>query len=181
MNKFAKLLGVSVLSVAVMAACGQSAETEDASAEVQKKVDESNGNTGSEEKAEEKAAEGDTINVDGAKITVVSIEPFDGRINEFQPIENDHAVKVNVIVENTNTESYFVDNTEFGMYDTEGFELTQALPGEENPLSSEIPGGKKVEGAIYFDVPQQDGNWELHYTSIASFDGDAAVWELPAK
>ncbi|MET3696440.1 uncharacterized protein DUF4352 [Bacillus oleivorans] len=124
---------------------------------------------------------GDTVEVEGVKITLESVEVYEGEINQFQPLTQDHAIVANLVVENTNQEAYFIDNTEFTLYDAEGFELTQALPSEDMALSTELPGGKKVKGTVYFDVPAQEGEWELRYESMASFDGEAAVWRFPAK
>ena len=127
------------------------------------------------------AAIGNTVEVEGVKITLESVEVYEGEINEFQPLTQDHAIVANFVVENTNQEAYFIDSTEFTLYDAEGFELTQALPSEDMALSTELPGGKKAKGSVYFDVPAQEGEWELRYESMASFDGEAAVWRFPAK
>ncbi|WP_243355676.1 DUF4352 domain-containing protein [Bacillus litorisediminis] len=135
-----------------------------------------------EENQEAQAAKiGDTVTVEGVNITLKSVEVYQGEINEFQPLTQDHAIVANFVVENTNQEAYFIDSTEFTLYDAEGFELTQALPAEDMALSTELPGGKKARGSVYFDVPAQEGEWELRYESMASFDGDAAVWRFPAK
>lgn len=183
MNKFFKAVGISVLAIGVLGACSeQSVEKAETSDEVKEKMgDDSSSKKETTEKKDTKAQVGETLNVDGINITITSIEPFTGTINEFEPLKQDHAVKIGVIVENTTKESYFVDNTEFKLYDTDGFELTDALPSDEDGLSADIPAGKKVQGAIYFDVPAQSGTWEVHYESIASMDGEQAIWEVPAK
>jgi len=125
---------------------------------------------------------GETLDVDGVKITVTMIEAYAGVINQFSPLKQDHAVKISVIVENDTKSQVFVDSNEFKLYDKDGFEVNSALPSDDMALSGEIPGGKKVQGAVYFDVPKQDGaTWEIQYESMASFDGEPAKWELPAK
>lgn len=189
MKNLTKIFIIMVLVAMFAASCSQEVKEDEASPEVKKKAAEASETTeaSKEEEAEEKeetkvSQVGDTLNVDGVKITVTGIEKFEGEINEFEPITEDHAVKVEVIAENTNKESYFIDALEFTLYDTEGFETTHALSnGDEMELSSDLAGGKKVKGFLLFDVPKQDGTWELHYESMASFDGDAAIWEVPAK
>ncbi|WP_162939076.1 DUF4352 domain-containing protein [Paenibacillus lautus] len=186
-----------ILGSLLLSACSeQSVTKEEASPEVQSKVEESSGSNKTEtaaaepkkedveEPAEEevlKAKAGETLNINGVKITVVDIAKFDGRMNQFEPLKEDHPVKINVIIENTNKDSVFVDSMEFKLYDTDGFELSSALPGDEEKLSADLPGGKKAKGAIFFDVPVQEGTWELHYEALASFGGDPAIWELEAK
>lgn len=187
MNKFAKVLGMSALAIGMLAACSeQSVETSKTSEAAQQKMDESKPvekqAKDTPPKEESIAKLGETLNVDGVKITVTSIEAFAGEINQFQTLKQDHAVKIGVIVENDTKEQVFVDSNEFKLYDKEGFEISSALPSDEMTLSSEIPGGKKVQGALYFDVPKQDGaTWEIQYQSMASFNGEPAKWEIPAK
>jgi hypothetical protein len=183
MNKFAKAVGFTVLAVGMLAACSeQSVEKAKPSPATQQKMSENKPQGSTPAPTELKAKLGETLDVNGVKITVVSIDKYSGRINEFEPLKQDHAVKIGVIVENDTKAQVFVDSNEFKLYDKDGFEVSSALPGEEMALSGEIPGGKKVQGAIYFDVPKQDGaNWELQYESMASFDGEAAKWEVPAK
>ncbi|GAA0327843.1 hypothetical protein GCM10008967_17920 [Bacillus carboniphilus] len=124
---------------------------------------------------------GDTLTIEGVKITLDSVEVYEGEINQFQPLTQDHAIVANITVENTNKESYYIDSMEFTLYDAEGFELTQALPSDDMGISTELPGGKKARGTVYFDVPAQEGDWELQYKSMASWEDDAAVWRFPAK
>ncbi|WP_243557985.1 DUF4352 domain-containing protein [Priestia megaterium] len=183
MNKFLKALGISVLAVGVLGACSeQSVEKSETSDEVKQKMsDDSSSAKEKPEQKDTKAQVGETLDIDGIKITITGIEPFTGEINEYEPLKQDHAVKVGVIVENTTKESYFVDNTEFKLYDKDGFELTDALPSNEDGISSDIPAGKKVQGSLFFDVPAQSGTWEVHYESMASIDGESAIWEVPAK
>jgi hypothetical protein len=187
MNKFVKAIGFTVLAVGMLAACSeQTVEKTKTSPAAQQKMSESNPQESTPAPAEKKELApskiGETIDVDGVKITITGIETFTGRINQFDPLKQDHAVKIGVIVENDTKAQVFVDSNEFKLYDKEGFELSSALPGDDMALSGEIPGGKKVQGAIYFDVPKQDGaTWEIQYQSMASFDGEPAKWELPAK
>lgn len=173
MNKFVKGFGMVAIAVGIMGACSQEVEPvkENISAEVKEEV--------KEEKTSVQL--GETLNVDGVNITITNIEKFNGEINPYSPLSQDHAVKVDVIVENTNKESTYIDSTEFKMYDAEDFEITHALPSDEMELSAEIPGGKKVQGSLFFDVPVQSGTWEVHYESMASFNGEPAIWEVPAK
>jgi hypothetical protein len=186
MNKFVKALGISVLAVGMLAACSEQKVEKSSTSEVVKsktsEVKEAAAPAPAEEKKEAVAKVGETLNVDGVKITITSIDKFTGVINQFQPLKQDHAVKIGVIVENDTKAQVFVDSNEFKLYDKDGFEVSSALPSDDTVLSSEIPGGKKVQGAIYFDVPKQDGStWEIQYESMASFDGEPAKWELPAK
>jgi hypothetical protein len=186
MNKFAKTLGISVLAVGLLAACSeQKVEKSETSEAVKTKTSETKeapAPAKTEEKKEAAAKVGETLNVNGVKITITSIDKFTGVINQFEPLKQDHAVKIGVIVENDTQAQVFVDSMEFKLYDKDGFEVSAALPSDETALSGEIPGGKKVQGAIYFDVPKQDGAvWEIHYESMASLGGEAAKWEVPAK
>lgn len=190
MFKIVKVLGTAVLSMTLLVACAEQTVTkEDASPEVQQKLDENaakansdeSNDTPAEKEEATKAKAGETLNVDGVKITLVDIKKYEGKINPYQPLKEDHAVKISVIVENTNKESVFVDSTEFKLFDTDGFELEQALPEDDMALSGDIPAGKKMKGEVYFDTPKQQGAWELHYESMASIDGESAIWELYAK
>lgn len=192
MKKLIQSLGLISISVLLLSACSeQTVVKENSSPEVQKKVDEASDAVNSssenevtesqEEQAEVKAKVGDTLNVNGVKITVTGIEKYEGRINQFQPLKEDHAVKIDVIAENTNTEKELVNSAEFTLYDVDGFELGSALVGDGDVLSGDIPAGKKIKGSVYFDVPQQSGTWELHYEKMFSLSNEAAIWEVEAK
>ena len=124
---------------------------------------------------------GDTLDVNGVKITVTGIEPYTGQINQFEPLTQDHAVKIGLIIENTTSETIMPISNEFKLYDVDDFELTDALPSSDPRLMNEIAGGKKIQAALYYDVPVQEGTWELIYEPMMSLGGDTAVWEVPAK
>jgi hypothetical protein len=182
MNKLAKTLGISVLAVGLLVACSEQKVEKSETSEAVKTKTEAPAPAKTEAKKEAVAKVGETLNVDGVKITITSIDKFTGTINQFKPLKQDHAVKIGVIVENDTQAQVFVDSMEFKLYDKDGFEVSSALPSDETALSGEIPGGKKVQGAIYFDVPKQDGaTWEIQYESMASLGGEAAKWEVPAK
>jgi hypothetical protein len=187
-SKFAKAIGLTVLAIGVLTACSeQTVEKSETSEAAQQKMSESKPAPAEKKKEEAPpkatiAKLGETLDVAGVKITITSIDKFTGRINQFDPLKQDHAVKIGVIVENETQAQVFVDSNEFKLYDKDGFEVSSALPGDEEALSAEIPGGKKVQGAVYFDVPKQAGaSWELQYESMASFNGEPAKWEVPAK
>lgn len=83
-------------------------------------------------------------------------------------------------MENTTKENQFVSDFGFKFYDADGFELTTALPSDVMLISAEIPAGKKVKGILVYDVPTQDGTWELHYTGMLGMTDDA-IWDIPAQ
>ena len=186
-------LGASLLSLGLLAGCTeQEVSKTDASPEVKEKMSEevSTEPTPAVEKDEAEAkatAEvapveiGDTLNVGGLAITLTNIEVYKGEINQYDPLTQDHAVRVGVIVENTTKESLFIDALEFTLYDADGFELTHALASDETGVSAVLPGGKKVKGSLFFDVPKQDGTWEIHYENMTSVNGDPAIWQVEAK
>ena len=189
-------LGASVLSLGLLAGCTeQDVSKTDASPEVKEKMTEEVSAEPTEKEvaeveAEESAEEtakvapvkiGDTLNVDGLAITLTDIGVYKGEINQYEPLTQDHAVRVGVIVENTAKESKFIDALEFTLYDADGFELTHALASDETGVSAVLPGGKKVKGSLFFDVPKQDGTWEVHYENMTSANGDPAIWQMGAK
>ena len=186
--KIKSIIGVSMLAVFLLSACAEQEVTkEEPSDEVKKKMEEDDVQNNEEGSAEEetnepeKVAVGDTLNVNGIKITVTNAEVYNGEINEYEPLKEDHAVKIDVIIENTNKESLSIFSDFFQLYGTDGFEIESALPTEDEELYADIAGGKKAKGALFYDVPAQKGNWELHYTDFNSYEGDSAIWEIPAK
>lgn len=140
-------------------------------------------NTEEEELEEIVAKEGESLLVNDLNITVVSTSRYEGEINQFSPLNQDHAYLIEIIVENKGKDSKSVSDYDFKLYDSDEFEVTAALPSEDSLISAEIPGGKRVKGILVYDVPKQDGKtWELHYTDPWSFsNSQQAVWELPAK
>lgn len=178
-------LGATGCLALMLAACNQEVEkVEQNNTNNTKTVEQQNEITNKENTQKEEkvvAKVGETLSINGVNITVTGVKRFNGRINQFQPLTNDHAIQVDVIVENTTKEVVYVDSNEFTLYDTQDFEVPQALPGDVQPLSAEIPPGKKVKGSIFFDVANEQGIRELHYTSMASFSGESAIWELPAE
>lgn len=140
-------LGVACCLGLMLAACNQEVEKVKQNETDNSKVTEQNETTNEETNQKEEkvvAKIGETLSVNGVNITVTGVKRFNGRINQFQPLTNDHAIQVDVIVENTTKEIVYVDSSEFTLYDTQDFEVPQALPSDVETLSAEIPPGKKV-------------------------------------
>lgn len=122
---------------------------------------------------------GDTLEINGIRVTLTDVKRYEGKINPYNPLENDHVIEIDMVVENTTSETVFVDNTDFKLYDENDFEVKSALPSGDIPLMDEISGGKKIKGKIYFDVPVQEGNFELIYSQFLS--DIEAKYEIPYK
>lgn len=150
-------------------------------------TDEGNENTEDETTGEQLADEqasmlevGETGEYNGVNITINNASVYKGKINEFQPLVEDYALQIDVIVENTTNETVFIDAIEFGLYDEEDFEVDAALPSEDMPLSTELPAGKKAKGKLYFDAVSGNQFFELQYKSLESWEDKYLIWNIPA-
>lgn len=122
---------------------------------------------------------GETLEIEGVRITITNVNRFEGKINEYEPLENDHAIVIDLVVENTTNEIVSVDELEFTLYDSKGFEVKHALPSDEMAIMDEISGGKKIKGKLFFDVPKKEGNFELIYKPFIT--DTEAKFEIPYK
>ncbi|MFD1039703.1 DUF4352 domain-containing protein [Virgibacillus byunsanensis] len=190
MTIFLKILGISLLAVGFLIGCSpeETGEQDDTEQEVENTEDVQDDQENDEENNQEKeqqgnnvAQAGEPLDINGVKVTVSEAQLFEGEINQFEPLEEDHAVFFDVTIDNTTDEQVFISDMDFKLYGVDEFELGRALPSDEMALSAEVNAGKKARGKLFFDVPQQDGNWEIHYEDIASFGGDPAIWEMSAK
>ncbi|WP_430789500.1 DUF4352 domain-containing protein [Virgibacillus flavescens] len=187
---FIKIFGVTLLAVCLLAACSEETVKKEVpqteTKEVKQKEQEENPEKEVKEESKDESKKdinahkiGDTVNAGGIKVTLTSIEPYKGEMKQFHPILKDHAVKIIATIENTTDSKVHVDLYEFKMYDVEGTELQPAMPAGITKLSDELAPGKKMEIAIYFDVPDQEGVWKVRYWSYST--GASATWEVPAK
>ncbi len=138
------------------------------------------------EKTEDKVKEediigkiGDTLALDGITVTVTNVGTNTGKVNQYRPLEQDYILEVELIVENNNKDSKFISDSDFSMYDEEGFEITKALLSDETAISANIPGGKKLKGKLFYDAPEQEGEFELQFLSFLSFNDTPMIWKLP--
>ncbi|WP_164669827.1 DUF4352 domain-containing protein [Virgibacillus doumboii] len=192
MNKHIKVLGIFVLALSLIIGCSeQSAINNESSPDIEEKSQEENPNKEVNEESKDESKEepnkelnvfkiGETADVSDIKVTVTSIEPYTGEMRQFRSLKQDHAVKVGVIFKNTMNSKIYPNIYAFTMFDVEGNKLQPACPSGKTNLDEELPPGKKVKGAFYFDVPVQEGVWKLKYSSFVNF-GESAVWEVPAK
>ncbi|TFD97056.1 DUF4352 domain-containing protein [Jeotgalibacillus sp. R-1-5s-1] len=183
MKNYFSLIAV-LMVVLLMAACSETTvekvETETAAAEGE--VTEEAATTEETEPAEEAAPEffsvGDTVSVDGVNVTITSAtftEPA-----EYSEAANGKVLTMELAVENTNTESAFVDSTDFSLYDADGNQLNEYYGYDEMSISSDLNAGKKATGKLYFDVPEGT-NYELIYTPFFSWDDVEVKWDIAVQ
>lgn len=111
---------------------------------------------------------GDTISYEGLDVTIKGAE-FTHPAQYGEP-EKGKVLTVTVeAVNNTDKEAWF-ENINFKVYDETGTATDYYYSYDESPVSAKLSPGKRVEGKVYFDVPE-GSKYELIYTpSPMTFD-----------
>ncbi|MCM3155565.1 DUF4352 domain-containing protein [Priestia megaterium] len=167
-KKFLGIIGAVVIGGGLLAGCSTSVE--DASSDTGSKQE-----AKKEESAKDKVYKiGDTVKVDGLKITLTKAE-FTSP-NQYTKAENGKVLTVDVATENTGDTQAFIDNTDFNLYDKDGNKVEQYFGYDDMAISGDVNKGRKMSGKLYFDVPEQD-SYEIVYTPSFSFDSTEVKFE----
>jgi hypothetical protein len=165
-----KTIGAVVLVGGILSACTTEVEEVEKSSETPKQE------TQQEEKVEDKVFKvGDTVKVNGVEITITKAsftEPA-----EFTPAEKGKVLTIEIATNNVESDSAFIDSTEFNLYDKEGNQLPEYYGYDELAISGDINKGKKLNGKLYFDVPEAD-SYELVYKPSFTLDNKEIKWTI---
>lgn len=117
---------------------------------------------------------GETIELDGAVLTVTNVEKSQG--SEFDsPKEGNEYVIVHVKIENSGDENLAYNPFDFTLKNSNG-QITDtafALVSQETDITSgELAAGGTVEGTIPFEAPVGDTALQLIYTPNWWFDSE---------
>lgn len=173
MSKFAKALGISVLTASLLMACSESTI---------EKVDEpANKETqGSEAKDEKKGPEiynvGDTIQFDNLTITLTNVRVIQ---DDFMTPQKDKLLAVELDIENTGDETENVSSLlQMSLMDVEGYQQDITISTEsKGSLDGEIGAGRKMKGEVVFDVVESD-SYEFIFED--PFTSGQAIWKINA-
>lgn len=173
--KAVKLVGLLMLSLIVLAACGESdIEKVDGS---EAKADENKKDDGKkkEEKKEQKLKIGETVNFDGLKITLNSVKADKG--SEFEEPEEDKFLIADMKVKNTTDDSQSVSSMlNVTLKDADDYKYdTTIYTGVKSQLDGEIASGDKMRGQIAFDVPKSK-KYQLIFGD--PFTSGQAIWKF---
>lgn len=166
MKRFLSVLGVGVLSLGVLAACGE--------ANVQKV---SSGGQKNEQTKEEKKPEvyhiGDTVSVDGMEITLKSAKFTNP--NQYVEAKNGKVLMIEVQVKNNGDTNALVDNTDFNIADASGNQFEQYYGFDDaSSFSHDLKKGNQIQGKIAFDVKDAD-KYILYYEPAFSLKDNAEI------
>ncbi|MGG1219390.1 DUF4352 domain-containing protein [Priestia endophytica] len=171
-KKLVGILGAAVIFGGILAGCGT--EVEDASGDSSNKTEQTESK--STESAKDKVYKvGDTVKVDGLKITLTKAE-FTAP-NEYTEATNGKVLTVEVATENDGDAKSFIDNTDFNLYDKDGNQMESYYGYDEIAISGDVNKGKKLNGKLFFDVPEQD-SYEIIYTPTFSMDDTEITFEV---
>ncbi|CAN7653632.1 DUF4352 domain-containing protein [Peribacillus frigoritolerans] len=169
MKKFAKILGLSALTIGVLTACGES------------EVKEVDGGAKEETKKEEAPKKesykvGDTVSVDGMEVTIKSAKFVNPA--EYSPSEKGKIIQIEVTAKNNSSANGFIDNTEFTISDKEG-NMLEEYYGFDTSFSGEVKKGKQLSGKIAFDVSESE-SYEIFYEPSFTLKENAEIkFDLP--
>lgn len=123
----------------------------------------------------------DTADLDGVKITLTDVRKnFKTEDEKFTPRHGSQFVMVNVRIENDSNSELGVSENDIKIQDSQGAiePPISATYNLDEPFEGAIllPGGTR-QGAVIFEVPEDDDSLKIIYTSPLS-DGQKAEFEL---
>lgn len=106
---------------------------------------------------------GDTLNANGLKITLQSVEDWESDNMFVNPEDNYKFIRTYFIMENTNSSDYNMGGWDFECY-ADNSKMDMSIYGDNQiDLYSTISSGRKLEGYIYFEVPVNASRIEIEY------------------
>ena len=121
---------------------------------------------------------GDTVKIDGVKVTITSAAFTDPA--EYGAPEKEKVLTLDLKVENTNKESAFIDSSEFKLYDKDGEQFDDYFGYDDMAISADLNAGKKKSGKIYYDVTNESV-YELVYEPLFAWDSKEIKWKIKVK
>lgn len=104
---------------------------------------------------------GDTVEGNGFKMTFVSSEDYTSDNQFLQPADGNKYMRFEFEFENTGDNDFIAAYWDFTCY-ADGYSVEQSYVADDG-LSATISPGKKVIGAIYFELPADASEIELEY------------------
>lgn len=154
----------------------------DTSSSTENKTDSENSkdNSKTEEKDEYKV--GDTIEIDGKRITVKNVKRNYSTGNEFlSPKSGNEFVKVYIKIANTSEKEIRINSWYFKIQDSKGLiksDSTATYSSDDHFEYSKLAPGGTTEGAVVFEVPKNDSGLKLIYDCSSLFSNKKITIKL---
>ncbi len=154
----------------------------DTSSSTENKTDSENSkdNSKTEEKDEYKV--GDTIEIDGKRITVKNVKRNYSTGNEFlSPKSGNEFVKVYIKIVNTSEKEISINSWYFKIQDSKGLiksDSTATYSSDDHFEYSKLAPGGTTEGAVVFEVPKNDSGLKLIYDCSSLFSNKKITIKL---
>ena len=133
-----------------------------------------------EEKDEYKV--GDTIEIDGKRITVKNVKRNYSTGNEFlSPKSGNEFVKVYIKIVNTSEKEISINSWYFKIQDSKGLiksDSTATYSSDDHFEYSKLAPGGTTEGAVVFEVPKNDSGLKLIYDCSSLFSNKKITIKL---
>ena len=181
----------SLFSLLIVTAAGSS-KTSSNSKKVESSTDTSSStenktnsdNTKDDSKTEEKDEYkvGDTIELDGRRITVKNVKRNYSTGNEFlSPNSGNEFVKVYIKIVNTSEKEISINSWYFKIQDSKGLiksDSTATYSSDDHFEYSKLAPGGTAEGAVVFEVPKNDSGLKLIYDCSSLFSNKKVTIKL---
>jgi hypothetical protein len=169
MKKFVKVLGIGVLSIGVLAACGE--------ADIQK-VDGSASGNKTEQKADKKQDEtknlkiGETAKINNTTVKVIGVREIK---NDMLPPTNGKYIGVELEIVNEGDEPAPISTAMQMALRADGYEQDIALIDTKGSLDVEIAPGETVKGEVAFDSKKAN---EYQFIFSDGIQTGQAIWKF---
>lgn len=103
---------------------------------------------------------GDVVKIGDTELIIKSARFVEG--NTYVRPKKGKVLEIEIEGKNNGTQSWFLTDADFNLYDKNGQKLEQYFAIEDLPFSGEVNQGKSISGKIYYDVSESN-NFELIY------------------
>lgn len=106
---------------------------------------------------------GDTVSFDNVSIKYISADKYTTENEFLQPQEGTEYYRIEFEFENTGTDSWTISSmTNWNCY-ADGYSVKQCWINNDDDLSGTMSAGKKIKGALYFEIPVNAEEIVLEY------------------
>lgn len=129
------------------------------------------------EKVDNEFVVGDVVETSDLKISFISASPYTSDNEFLQPKDGHTYYRVEFEFENIGDSDEFVSSTDFECY-ADGYLIKESYISADDYLSTAtISSGKKMKGAIYFEVPSNAQELKLEY-EVNYFTEDKIIFKI---
>ena len=174
---FVKWIIIGIVTIVVISSIAGGDDEKGTDSNPKKTGQTQTSNQNENEKVDNEFAVGDVVETSDLKISFLSASPYTSDNEFLQPKDGYMYYRVEFEIENIGNSDEFVSSVDFECY-ADGYLMDENYITADDYLSTAtISAGKKIKGAIYYEVPSNSQELKLEY-EVNYFTEDKIIFNI---